>query len=230
MKTARHTILIDACVGCEKSSHYDFWDRRTDRGWMDRLIASGTRPEEITHVFCTHLHGDHIGWCTELVGGRFVPTFPNARYIFARREVEHVQAAAPHRRAAYEESVLPVIEAGQADLVETDHQLDDGVWIAPSPGHTPGHVTVHLRSRGEEAAMVGDMIHSPIQLARPGWSTAVDVDGAEAARTRRRFLETSLAENRLVMTAHFPAPSVGRVRAGAEGDLGPFGFDFSPDG
>ncbi len=220
VRTSRHTILIDACVGCGKSSPFPFWHMREDQSWLARLAAAGAPPEAIDYVFCTHLHGDHIGWNTRLLDGRFVPTFPNAKYIFAREEMDHARTLEPERMAAIEESVEPILEAGQAVLVDSDFALDDEVWIAPTPGHTPGHVAVHLRSKGVEAVMCGDLMHSPIQCARPDWSARPDVDKALAARTRRAFLEASLAENRLVMTAHFPSPSTGRVAA--MGDA----FDF----
>jgi glyoxylase-like metal-dependent hydrolase (beta-lactamase superfamily II) len=222
VRTSRHTILIDTCVGCDKSSPFPFWNMRDDAGWLSRLAAAGAPPEAIDYVFCTHLHGDHIGWNTRLLDGRFVPTFPNARYVFARREIAHAETMPPERAISIRQSVQPVLEAGQAVIVDSDFALDDEVWLAPTPGHTPGHVAVHLRSNGAEAVMCGDLMHSPIQCARPHWSARPDADKALAAETRRRFLETSLAENRLVMTAHFPSPSTGRVAA----EDSAFGFRF----
>ena len=108
-----------------------------------------------------------------------MPTFPNAKYILARREVEHVQTV-PGRQ--YQESVLPVIEAGQALLVETDFALDDEVWLEPTPGHTPGHVAVGLASKGQEAVMCGDLIHCPIQCIYPAWRFWIFASARKPAR------------------------------------------------
>jgi glyoxylase-like metal-dependent hydrolase (beta-lactamase superfamily II) len=211
VRTRHHTILIDSCVGCDKTSTFlADWHRRTDRSWLARLAAAGVQPEAVDYVLCTHLHSDHCGWNTQLVDGRWVPTFPNARYVMARREVAHIEALGASQ---YAESVLPVLEAGQAVLVETDHALDDEVWLEPTPGHTPGHVAVGLASGGAAAVMSGDLMHSPIQCACPDWRYRIDSDPAQANRTRRAFLEASEASGRLVLTAHFPSPSMGRVIA-----------------
>ena len=220
VRTSRHTILIDSCVGCDKSNaFFPDWHRRQDASWLASLAAAGVGPEAVDFVFCTHLHSDHCGWNTRLIDGRWVPTFPNARYILARREVEHY-AAQPND--SYRESVLPVIEAGQAVLVEMDHALDDEVWLEPTPGHTPGHVAVHLASQGAAAVMCGDVVHSPIQCLYPEWAFASDQNPELARVTRRHFLEARSADRRMVLTAHFPSPSVGHV----EGDGDAFRFHY----
>ena len=223
LRTRHHTILVDTCVGCDKASGIPVWHMRTDTGWLQQLAAIGVAPESVDYVFCTHLHGDHIGWNTRLVDGRFVPVFTNAKYIFAKREVEFVQSSTlENRLLAYQQSVLPVLEANQAQLVETDFALDDEVWLTPTPGHTPGHVAVNIKSAGVEAVMVGDAIHSPLQCVHPEWFALPDSDPELAAQTRTSLLDDCLAENRLVLTAHFPLPSVGIVAPAARG----FGFTF----
>ena len=164
VRTSKHTILLDTCVGCDKVSGIPEWHMRNDVGWLTRLASVGVAPESVDYVFCTHLHGDHVGWNTLLRDGRFVPTFPRAKYIFAKREIDFQSVQTQeNRKRCYEQSVVPVLEAGQAQLVDTDFALDDEVWLEPTPGHTPGHVAVHLRSAGVEAVMVGDAIHSPLQ-------------------------------------------------------------------
>ena len=218
VRTSRHTVLIDTCVGCDKSNSFlPAWHMRTDRAWLEALAAAGVAPEAIDFVFCTHLHSDHCGWHTRRVDGEWVPTFPNARYVFARSEIAHFEA---NPNDAYRESVLPVIAAGQAELVDTDYALDDEIWLEPTPGHTPGHVAVRLASRGEEAVMCGDLMHSPLQCAHPEWRYRIDWDPILANATRRSFLESVCERDRLVLTAHFPSPSVGRVVADGEA------FDF----
>lgn len=211
LRTSRHTILIDTCVGCDKqNAWFPPWHQRQDASWLASLAAAGVAPEAVDFVLCTHLHSDHCGWNTQLRDGRWVPTFPNAKYIFAKREVEHYDA---EPNESYQESVLPVIEAGQAVLVAMDHALDDEVWLQPTPGHTPGHVAVNLASRGQEAVMCGDLIHSPLQCAHPDWRYGIDWDPELAKKTRRDFLEAQSESERTVLTAHFPSPSIGHVVA-----------------
>ena len=165
---------------------------------------------------CTHLHWDHVGWNTRLEDGRWVPTFPNARYVIARREYEHMDAL--HRRGdtgmhglAFADSVLPVMRAERALLVDDDYALEDGVWLEPCPGHTPGNVVINVRSRGERGVFPGDVLHSPLQVARPGWSSRACDDPTLAAISRRRFVERHADTGNLVMPAHFLAPSAGRI-------------------
>lgn len=211
LKTSHHTIVVDTCVGCNKHSLFPFWHMRNESSWPARLAAAGVSVDDVDYVFCTHLHGDHIGWNTRLQDGRYVPTFPNATYIFAETEVEHARSGETARRPAYEQSVLPILEAGQAKLVDTDFALDDEVWLEPTPGHTPGHVAVHVQSKGQHAVLCGDVLHSPLQCLYPDWSSKPDLDKTLAAKTRRRLLESCLNEHQLLLPAHFPLPSAGYV-------------------
>jgi glyoxylase-like metal-dependent hydrolase (beta-lactamase superfamily II) len=209
VRTRHHRILIDSCVGCDKSiPDAPDWHQRTDSSWLARLAAAGLAPEDIDYVFCTHLHSDHCGWNTQLRDGRWQPTFPNAKYVFSKLEYE---ATARRGGACFEQSVLPVLEAGQAQLVELDFALDDEVWLEPALGHTEGHVVVNLKSGTRRAAMCGDLMHSPVQCPHPEWSPIWDRDAALARRTRRSFLERHAGTDTLVLTAHFPPPSFGRV-------------------
>lgn len=165
-------------------------------------------PAQVDYVFCTHLHCDHAGWNTQLLDGRWVPTFPNAKYIMSRTDFELAQEI---DEPGYNENVLPVVEAGQALVVAPDYAMNEHIWLESTPGHTPGHVAVGLASNSIEAVMCGDLIHSPIQCPHPEWNAASDADPAQAARTRRTFLANNCDRGRLVMTAHFPEPSIGRV-------------------
>jgi glyoxylase-like metal-dependent hydrolase (beta-lactamase superfamily II) len=209
VRTRHHTILIDTCIGCRKSDkEIPEWHDRHDETWLDNLAAAGVGVDAIDYVFCTHLHLDHCGWNTRLVDGRWVPTFPNAKYILARDEVAASEAK---NSTVYRENVLPILEAKRAVLVETDYALDDEVWLEPTLGHTAGHVAVNLRSGARHAVMCGDMMHSPLQLAEVDWSPNFDYDMAQSRATRRKFLERHCQTDTLVMTAHFPSPSVGRI-------------------
>jgi glyoxylase-like metal-dependent hydrolase (beta-lactamase superfamily II) len=223
LRTAHHTILIDSCVGNDKERpNRPFWHRKSDDTYMRALAGLGVAPEQIDYVLCTHLHVDHVGWNTRLEGGRWVPTFPNARYVFSRTELESWEQGHPKfSRAALEDSVLPVIAAGQAEVVGDDFALDDQITLEPTPGHTLGHVAICLASGGERAVMCGDVMHSPIQLLHPEWTDWPDWDPELAKRTRRAFLERYCETDTLICTAHFPLPSAGRLRR--KGDA--FGFE-----
>jgi glyoxylase-like metal-dependent hydrolase (beta-lactamase superfamily II) len=222
VRTRRHVILVDACLGEDKTCRWHLpWHRMKGLRFLDDLAAFGVAPEAVDFVCCTHLHGDHVGWNTRRVDGRWVPTFPNARYVIAKRELDHwvaynARAGAEDYEECIDESVLPVVEAGRAALVEGDFAFDDEAWIEPLPGHTPGHMGVRLRSGGAEGVMIGDLMHSPVQCARPEWSASSDADPDLARAVRRRFLDAHAETATEVLTAHFPSPSVGLVRrAGA---------------
>jgi len=225
VRTAHHTILIDGCIGNNKHRPTrPRWHLKNDDFWMQAMTGHGVRPDDIDFVMCTHLHPDHVGWNTRLDNGRWVPTFPNARYLFSKVEADAwEQGIEGFSGDAYQDSVLPVIAAGRAELVAQDHAIDDEVWLEPSPGHTPGHMSVRLASGGADAVMCGDLMHSPVQCLHPEWQPWPDWDPELARRTRRAFLERYCDTATLVCTTHFPLPSAGRVVA--QGDA----FRFVPD-
>ncbi|MBL6456275.1 MBL fold metallo-hydrolase [Belnapia sp. T6] len=223
IQTPHHTILVDSCVGNHKERAHAFWNQKSDDTWERSLAATGLSVGDIDYVLCTHLHVDHVGWNTRLQDGRWVPTFPKARYLFAERELAHWQAEhAKTPNPVLADSVLPVLEAGQADLVAEDHGLGDHLRLTPTPGHTPGHVSVELGKGETTAVLTGDLIHSPLQARYPELSMRADSDPAQAAATRRRFLECHCDTGRLVCTAHFPSPSTGHVTRWGSG------FRFMP--
>ena len=146
VRTRHHTILVDTCVGHKKRQRPS-WNMTTSGKFLADLAAAGIRPDAVDYVLCTHLHVDHVGWNTQLRDGRWVPTFPNAKHIFSRQEWDYW--AAVHQATPLEhitDSVLPIAEAGQAVFVANDYALHDEVWLEPTAGHTPNHVSVHLAS------------------------------------------------------------------------------------
>jgi glyoxylase-like metal-dependent hydrolase (beta-lactamase superfamily II) len=221
VRTPHHTILVDSCVGNHKERpDRPFWHQKTDDTYMRNLAAAGLSVEDIDYVLCTHLHVDHVGWNTRLENGRWVPTFPKARYVFSRREYDHWTAEhAKTPLGPIADSVLPVVEAKRADLVASDFVLGEHIRLEPTPGHTPDHVAVRVESRGGrvEAVLTGDLIHSPLQARYPEQSMRADFDPAQAARTRRRFLESYCDTGALCCMAHFPSPSAGRLTRWGEG-------------
>jgi glyoxylase-like metal-dependent hydrolase (beta-lactamase superfamily II) len=216
VKTGRHTILIDSCIGNNKERPTRPQFHRLQSPFIADLGGAGVKPEDVDFVMCTHLHWDHVGWNTRLDNGRWVPTFPNARYIMARREFEHWQGVqqrgeeSPHRNA-FEDSVLPVVRTGQSVLVGDDYAMEDGLWFESAPGHTPGNVVIHARSRDERAVFLGDVIHHQFQLMQPAWSTLACTDRELSRTTRTRLIAEYAERGTRLLPGHFPAPTTGRI-------------------
>ena len=220
VRTGRHTVLIDACIGNDKDRlPREHW-HRMNTPFLQRLRAAGAAPEDVDYVMCTHLHADHVGWNTVLEDGRWVPTFPRARYLFSRIEYEHCLAhpdPSPIRRNAFADSVLPIVEAGRAEMIEDGHAVDGTLTVELAPGHTPGNAQIRLASRGSEAVFAGDTIHHPFQVYHPDWSTVACFDPAASAASRRRLLELCCERGALLLPAHFAAPHGGQVRDAHDG-------------
>jgi len=218
VRTPHHTILVDACIGNHKTHRYPEWNRKDDPNWMNALKAAGLDVGDIDVVMCTNLHGDHVGWNTRLENGRWVPTFPNARYLLSKKEFEYWDGV--HRKTpipSIAESVLPIVDARKAELVSSDYALDDHVRLLPTPGHTPDHFAVAIGRKGDAAVFTGDLIHSPLQARYPELASRADLDGPHANATRRRFLERYCETATLVCTMHFPSPSAGHIRRWGDG-------------
>ncbi len=204
------TLMVDTCIGNDKQRTYPRWNLMQS-DFLDRFSTAGFQVEQIDTVLCTHMHVDHVGWNTHWVDGRWQPTFANARYLFAEDEWAYWREEAQEFGPVIEDSVQPIFDAGLADLVGPSHRVNDEVWFEPTPGHTPGHVSVHIASRGEEAIITGDMIHHPCQIAHPEWSSAADYDQVASAATRAEFLDRYADRPVLIIGTHFAAPTAGRV-------------------
>ena len=209
LKTPTHTILVDACIGNDKTiPRIPFWQHRSGNRFLASLTAAGLDPADVDYVLCTHLHVDHIGWNTRLEDGRWVPTFPNAKYLLPEADNEALREGLAD---SYTESVLPVIAAGQAEMVSAGHQLGDHVTLVPTPGHTPGHVSVLVQCNGAEAVITGDAIHTAAQCWHPEWTFRFDMDPDRAIASRRALLEDASETQRTVLGIHFALPSIGQV-------------------
>ncbi len=214
VKTGRHNVLIDCCGGNHKNRPYFPRFHHKQHPWIDRLAAAGVGPEQIDFVMCTHLHADHVGWNTVLQDGRWKPTFPNAKYIIHRHELARWNPAdpayrfSPHNEFTWEDSVLPVIEAGQAVAVDDGYALDDMLSVEPAPGHTLAHVAINLESRGERAIFSGDVMHVPLQIHYPHWGTSLDDDPHLGIRSRLGLLERCAETRTLMLPTHF-VPNAG---------------------
>lgn len=191
-----------------------------DTPWLERLAEAGVQPEDVDVVLNTHLHSDHCGWNTRLEDWLWVPTFPNARYYIVDAEWKHWSEVHEQESATWQllrDSVQPVFEAGQVGLVPADHVLSDEIRLVPSHGHSPGHVTVEVLSEGQSAALIGDVMHTPLQCAFPDLRPALDRDPEPARLARRAVLDRYADTDTLVLGAHFPAPP-GRIRRSEGGE------------
>ena len=211
IRTPHHTIIVDTCIGNDKERpNEDFNMLQTD--FLERLhSAAGVRPGDVDYVFCTHLHVDHVGWNTRLVNGRWEPTFPNARYVFHRPEFEHyMNLPEDEKQPSLFDSVVPIAEAGKADLVDGGHIIGDHIHLEPTPGHTPGHCSVRIATPQGDAIITGDLLHSPAQVAEPQWTTRVCHDPQQAVATRKAFIAKHADAGTLVLGTHFPSPTACR--------------------
>jgi glyoxylase-like metal-dependent hydrolase (beta-lactamase superfamily II) len=201
-----------------------------DTPYLDRLAAAGARPAEIDYVMCTHLHHDHVGWNTQLRDGRWVPTFPNARYVISKSDFEYYRAldadpdkGEPVEFGTFRECVLPVVEAGRADLIAGPHRLNEHIEIVPAPGHSAGHVVFRLESGGHGAVFIGDVLHHLMQVYYPHWNFPKNSDVEQARASRRMVLEHCASTGALMLPAHVGAPFAGYVEATGKGFRPKFG-------
>ena len=214
IKAGQRRIMIDTCVGADREREFPVFTRM-QTSFLQDLASIGIAPADVDTVLCTHLHFDHVGWNTHLVNGRWVPTFPNARYLFSRKEYDHWQmlrdTGGYHGVNHLKDSVDPVVEAGLVDFIAHDHELSEEIRLLPTPGHTPGHVSVYVKSQGEQAVITGDLMHHPIQLAMPGHHATFDMDKPAGARTRVAFVDRFRQQPVLVIGSHFADPGAGYI-------------------
>jgi glyoxylase-like metal-dependent hydrolase (beta-lactamase superfamily II) len=209
LRSGGRTIVIDTGIGNDKSRPaVEAWDHLA-LDYLGNLARAGVRPEDVDLVVNTHLHSDHIGWNTRLVDGAWVPTFPNATYLLPKIDVDYwnpannPDIAGGVNENAFEDSVAPVLAAGQAELWEAGHAIDAGLRLEAAPGHTPGAGVVKLESRGERALFAGDILHTPLQITHPDHNSCFDLDPAQSRATRLRLLGWAADNAALVLPAHF---------------------------
>ena len=214
VRFAGKTILVDTCVGEHKERPVRAeWHRREGTRYLAGLAACGCEPEDVDIVLCTHLHADHVGWNTRLDSGRWVPTFPNARYLIGKAELDHWQAQVATKpsvnHASFQDSVLPVIERGLVTVTQAGDEIVEGTKILALPGHTPGQIGLEIAAaRGETIVFCGDAIHAPAQVFMPSWSSAFCTDRQMAEKTRRALLERAAAERLRLVPAHLRTGSM----------------------
>lgn len=218
VETPTRKMIVDTCIGNDKQRAIPAWSN-LHLPFLEDLQKAGYEREEIDTVMCTHLHVDHVGWNTMLVDGEWVPTFPNARYLMGKKEFEYWDNvdADDLNAAVMGDSVRPVFDAGLVDLVDMDHRVCDEVYLEPTTGHTPGHVSVHIESEGEEALITGDCIHHPCQIERLEWSSSADYDKDAARATRESLMAKYADRDILIIGTHFATPTAGHLRSKGDG-------------
>ena len=216
--TGDRRILVDTCIGNDKDRAIPSWSH-LQTNFLADLETAGYPASSIDTVLCTHLHVDHVGWNTTLVDGQWIATFPSARYLLGEAEWRYwdgVESSGP----VLADSVRPVLDAGLVDFVGMDHRLCDEVWLEPTPGHTPGHVSVRIACQGDEALITGDCIHHPCQMTRTDWCSSADYDRAMGRETRESLLDRLVDSGVLMIGTHFATPTAGHVKRRDGGGYG----------
>lgn len=221
IKSHGKNILIDTCNGNDKTrTDLTEWSN-FHTNYLEKLEKIGVKPEHIHTVLSTHLHCDHVGWNTMHHNGKWVPTFPNATYLFVQNEYDYWKQKPENEVAddkdAFDDSVQPIIDAGLAKFVPSDYIIDEHICLIPAPGHTPGHVSISIISRKQKALLSGDFIHHPCQFVYPEWTIAYDTNPQQAIKTRRKILETIADTDILLIGSHFAGPVAGKVKKSKQG-------------
>jgi glyoxylase-like metal-dependent hydrolase (beta-lactamase superfamily II) len=206
-------IMVDTCIGNDRKREYDVFSN-LQGSFIEDITAAGCPPESIDTVLCTHLHLDHCGWNTRKVDGRWVPTFPNARYLFDQGELAFWQKKRDAGEAHMEhvdDAIQPIVDAGLVDFISPGQKITDEITLVPTPGHTSGHCSVHISSKGQDAVITGDVVHHPVQLAVPDWENNFDFDKDAGAAQRRRFFGMYADKPALVIGSHFSDPGCGHI-------------------
>jgi len=219
VETPTHKLVVDTCIGDGRDRMPMEGMHMLSTNYMRDMQAEGYQPEDMDFVLCTHLHVDHVGWNTRLIDGKWVPTFPNAKYIMGKKDLDFWGSIDADtdidfmqvQRQVFEDSLMPVINAGLAQPVEAPEVVCDGVRLIPTPGHTPGHVSVVLESAGETGLITGDFIHHPIQFHDPTLVSPFDVDNEMAIQTRRKIFGEYADTPTLIIGTHFAGPTAGTL-------------------
>jgi glyoxylase-like metal-dependent hydrolase (beta-lactamase superfamily II) len=226
------TVLIDTATGNHKPRTDPKFTRfhMLDTDFLGQLARAGVAPGDVTHVINTHMHVDHSGWNTMLDDdGAWVPTFPDAQYLFGREEYRNWQHggvtanAQPEGVPVIDDSIEPVVAAGLVTWVDDGDEPLPGLSFHAVPGHTSGQLAVRLQSGGETVWFSGDVMHRAMQVFEPGLNCFLCENNEVAPVTRARFLETCARDHALIFPAHFDRPHAGRIGRRPDG-----GYRFEP--
>jgi glyoxylase-like metal-dependent hydrolase (beta-lactamase superfamily II) len=216
IKSGGKNVLIDTCNGNDKDRpEFKEWGN-LKTNFLNKFDNLGVSLDEIDIVACTHLHFDHVGWNTRKINGKWVPTFPNAKYLFSKQEYDYWIKKPENEliddHNGIDDSVTPVVEAGLAEFVTDNHKVDKNIRFIPTPGHTPHHISVVIESEGEKAIISGDVLHHPCQMAHQEWTTEADTYPDQTVETRKKFLEGIVNTDTLLIGSHFANPVAGLIK------------------
>jgi glyoxylase-like metal-dependent hydrolase (beta-lactamase superfamily II) len=209
IRASGRTVLVDTGLGPRPADAPEAaWGRL-----LHDFQANGVRPEHVDMVVMTHLHRDHVGWNLLAQGEKHVPTFPNARYWMSTKDWQacHEPNVQPERFPNAPSCVWPLADLGLIELMDGEHSLTRELTAVPTPGHTPGHVSILITSQNERALVLGDVAHSPVQVQEPDWTSRADMDPELTRQTRRALLDRLEREEITVAAGHFQAPGFGRI-------------------
>jgi glyoxylase-like metal-dependent hydrolase (beta-lactamase superfamily II) len=209
VRSAGRTIVVDTGLGPKPAS-------APETPWGELLNdfkANGVRPEDVDMVVMTHLHRDHIGWNLRPQNGKYVPTFPKARYWMSAKDWEacHRPDLIETRFPNAPQCVWPLEELGLMELMDGEHALTSELTTLPTPGHTPGHMSIMISSQGERGIILGDVLHNTVQVHETTWASRADIDSEQAGITRRSLVERLEREGIPVAAVHLPAPGFGKI-------------------
>jgi len=202
IRTGDKTVLVETGIGAKMSEKsatiYD-----NQMLLMRHLEAAKIAPDEVDIVINTHLHFDHCGWNTRRrTDGTMVPTFPRARYYFQRAQLEHAHRQHERDRVSYmTDNYDPMVRNGQAVLLEGDAPIVRGVEVRVTPGHTPGHQSVIVRSGGKTTCYFGDLLPTTAHV-QPTWVIGYDLLPLESIESRHRLYEDAIPERWLCIFTH----------------------------
>jgi glyoxylase-like metal-dependent hydrolase (beta-lactamase superfamily II) len=215
----KRLIVVDTGIGNGKSRPFSALFDQLGNPVLERFEAAGFERSRVDYVLLTHLHVDHVGWNTHWQNGRWTPVFEHAQHVFGERERAFFETPqAEPRLMVYEDSVLPLIDAGLTRSVPDEGAvIKEGIRFLPTFGHSAGHMAIEMTSQGETAIFSGDVMHSPLQVPRPEWSSVFCLDPAQARASREWLLTRAADHDATLFTAHFPETSAGKVKRAKDG-------------
>ena len=212
IRSEGRTLLVDTGMGARPAD-------APETPWgelMNDFQAHGLRTDEVDMVVMTHLHRDHVGWNLTpppADGGKFEPTFPRARYWLSAKDWAacHDPEVMPSRFPNAATTVWPLEDLGLIEFMDGEYTLTSELTAVPTPGHTPGHMSIRISSQGEQAIILGDAIHNQAQVHETHWVSRADMDPEQTRITRHNLMEQLEQEGMLGIIGHFPYPGFGKV-------------------
>ena len=209
IRSDKRNILVDTGLGPKPAD-------APETPWgelLNSFKAHGISPEDIDMVVMTHLHRDHVGWNLRSENGKYEATFPNARYWLSRTDWDacHDAAIMETRFPNAPDCVWPLEELGIMELIDGEHSLTSELTTLPTPGHTPGYMSIIISSQGERAVVLGDVLHSAVQAHETDWVSRADMDPEQTIITRRDMMDRLEHSGDKVAAVHMAAPGFGRI-------------------